>query len=117
MIQIDLVPLLIAIVGSGGVGAAGAKLIDGLLKIRAGMSAREATRSHDIVQQRDEALSREARAWRLLDEADTKRRAVQEEAARLRRVCIVNGIEPGPELEFERTLTKSQLKALREKEE
>jgi hypothetical protein len=114
VVQIDLVPLLVAILGSGGIGAAGVKLIDGLLKIRSGMSARENKRGLDIVAQRDGAIAREAQAWKRVDAEAANRRAIQEYAARLRRQIILLGSQPEDEPQIEKTLTKTQLKELRE---
>lgn len=108
-VQIDIVPLIVAILGSGGVGAAAIKLIDGVLKIRAGMSARESKRRVDIIQQRDEAIA-------FGEGETTKRRIAQEYAARLRRRLIENGIEPDPEPVYEKTIPKAQLQKLRDEE-
>jgi hypothetical protein len=118
-VQVDLIPLLTGLVVAAGGGAGIAKLIDGLLKIRAGMSARETDRKVDIVKQRDAALSREQRAWEERDDEAEKRRQVQEWAAKLQRKLIVAGIpddEIPEEPVLERTLTKLQLKELREQE-
>lgn len=116
MVQIELVPLLSAFVIALGGGAGIAKLIDGVMKIRAGMSARESNRKIDIVQQRDLALAREEKAWRLVDAEAEKRRVIQEWAARLERRLILAGIEYEAEPELEKTITKAQLKQLREQE-
>ncbi len=115
-IQIDLVPLLVGLIGAVGGGAGIVKLIDGLVKIRAGMSARESGRAVDIVKQRDAAIEREAKAWRLVDQEAEKRRLEQEYSARLRRQLIIAGIEPETAPVHERTLTKKQLDELRETE-
>lgn len=109
-------PLVVAALGAGGFGAFFREIVTGVLKVVGGVSARESKRKVDIVQQRDEALVREAKAWRLVDEEAEKRRRSQEDAARLRRLCIINGIDPGAELVFERSITKAQLKELRETE-
>lgn len=116
-VQLDLVPLIALLLTAIGGGAGVSKLIDGLLKVRAGMSARESTRKIDIVQQRDEAIARETRAWKLVDSEAEKRRAAQEEAARLRRLCIVNGVEPGAEPDLGRTVTRAELRELNQKED
>jgi hypothetical protein len=115
-VQLDLVPLIVLLLTALGGGAGISKLIDGLLKIRAGMSARESSRKVDIVQQRDEAIARETKAWKLVDGEASKRRAAQEEAARLRRLCIVNGIEPGEEPDLGRTITKAEFIELHKEE-
>jgi hypothetical protein len=112
-VRIDLVPLLVAVLGALGGGAGIKAVIDGLLKVRSGMSARENSRKIDIVQQRDAAIQREERAWKLVDEQAARRREAQEYAARLRRRLIDNGIEPEPELVQDRTITREELDALR----
>ncbi|MDZ4044698.1 MAG: hypothetical protein U1E32_02835, partial [Rhodoglobus sp.] len=86
-------------------------------KLLGGMSARESTRKVDIVQQRDAALAREARAWTLVDAEAAKRRRVQEWAAMLQRQLILAGIDPTPEPVLEQTITKAQLAELRRTEE
>lgn len=116
-IQIDIVPLATGFLLAMGGGAGLAKLIDGLLKIRSGMSARENQRKVDIVQQRDLAIAREEKAWRLVDSEAEKRRREQEYSARLRRQLIENGIEPEASPVFEKTITKAQLKELRNQDQ
>lgn len=117
MIQIDIVPLLVTLVSALGGGVGIKTLIDGLLKIRSGMSAKESSRKVDIVQQRDRAIAREERAWKLVDVEAEKRRKTQEYAARLRRQIIEAGGEPAAEPVLEQTITKAQLKELRDTEE
>jgi uncharacterized protein YaiL (DUF2058 family) len=111
-----VVPILVAILGAGGFGAFFREIVAGIIKVVGGMSARESSRKVDIVQQRDAALAREAKAWRLVDEEAAKRRVEQEYAARLRRQLIEAGIEPDEAPVREKTLTKAQLKELRETE-
>ena len=113
----NLLPILVAVLGAGGFGAFFREIVAGVVKVAGGMSARESSRKVDIVQQRDAALAREAKAWRLVDEEAAKRRVEQEYAARLRRQLIEAGIEPGESPVREKTLTKAQLKQLRETEE
>jgi hypothetical protein len=113
----DILPLVVAVLGAGGAGAFFREIIAGVLKVIGGVSARESKRKIDIVQQRDEALARATAADLRADAEAEKRRRVQENEARLRRLCIVNGIDPGEELEFEQTLTKKQLAELRNPKE
>lgn len=115
-VTIDLVPLITGLLVAIGGGAGIGKAIESIFKLRAGMSARENQRKLDIVQQRDAAIAREARAWKLVDSEAEKRRQAQEYASRLRRQIIEAGGEPDPEPVYEATLTKAQLKELREKE-
>ena len=114
--QLDLVPLIVALIGVGGLGAFFREIVTGVAKVLGGMSARESKRKVDIVEQRDVAVAREQKAWRLVDDEAAKRRKALEYSARLRRLLIQNGIEPPDEPVFEKTLTKAQLKELRETE-
>jgi hypothetical protein len=116
-VQISLVPLVALLISAVGGGAGISKIIEGVLKIRAGMSARESKRKIDIVQQRDDALARESKAWHVVDGEARKRRAAQDEVARLRRLCIVHGIDPGDEPTFTKTITRAELTELRQQEE
>lgn len=113
----QLLPVLVAVLGAGGFGAFFREIIAGLFKVAGGMSARESKRKVDIVQQRDAALARAAEAWRVVDDEARKRRGAQEEAARLRRLCIVNGLEPGPEPDLGRTITRAELTEIRKPKE
>ncbi|UFS59463.1 hypothetical protein [Subtercola endophyticus] len=54
----NFIGLVVAVIGVGGFGAFIRDIVDGLLKLRGGMSARETKRKVDIIQQRDEALAR-----------------------------------------------------------
>jgi hypothetical protein len=116
-VEVNVVALVVAVIGAGGLGAFFREIVAGVTKVVGGMSARESKRKVDLVQQRDVAIEREARAWKLVDAEAAKRRAVQEYAARLRVQLILGGIEPEPEPVQEKTLTKSQLNELRDQEE
>jgi hypothetical protein len=109
----EILPVIVAVLGAGGAGAFLREIVSGVLKVVGGVSARESKRKVDIVQQRDEALARASAADMRADGEADKRRLVQENEARLRRLCIVNGIDPGAELTFEKTLNKKQLDELR----
>lgn len=114
--QIDIVPALVAVLGAGGLGAFIRELVSGLTKVLGGMSARESKRKVDIVEQRDIAIAREARAWRQVDAEAEKRRKVHEWAARLSRQLIMAGIEPDPEPVLGRTVTREELNRIQEEE-
>jgi hypothetical protein len=105
----NLMPVLVAVLGAGGFGAFFREIVAGIVKVAGGMSARESKRKVDIVQQRDEAIAREMKAWRIVDDEAGKRRALQEYAARLRRLLVENGIEPPREPVIEKTVTRAQL--------
>lgn len=117
----DWVPIVAAVIGGGGVGALFREIVAGISKLAGGMSARESKRKVDIVQQRDAAIAREERArrsedqaWRQVDREAMKRRAVLDYAARLRRRLIELGETPEPEPTFEHTITKAELRKLRD---
>lgn len=113
----DWVPIVVAALGAGGIGALLREIVSGATKIAGGMSARESKRADDIVQQRAEAIAREEKAWRQVDAEAKKRRAALDYAARLRRRLIELGVvDPEPEPSFEQTITRAQLSELREKE-
>lgn len=111
--KVDLVPLIIAVIGAGGLGAFFREIIAGITKVLGGMSARETNRKVDLIEQRDVAIAREAKAFRLVDSEANKRREIQEWAARLQRQLIVAGIEPVEEPVLEKSITKAELKELR----
>lgn len=113
----DWVPIVAAVIGAGGVGAMFREILASIGKLLSGMSARESHRKIDIVQQRDAAIAREAKAWSLVDAEAAKRRTAQEYGARLRRQLIENGINPEPEPVLEQTITKAQLAELQNLEE
>lgn len=115
--QFELIPSLVGVIVAMGGGAGLLKFVEGVIKIRSGMSAKESTRKVDIVTQRDLAIKRELEAWSRVDAEAEKRRVVQEYASRLRRRLLEAGIEPDPEPVLGKTITKSQLKELRETEE
>lgn len=119
----EWVPVVVAAIGAGGVGALFREIVAGVTKLAGGMSARESKRKVDIVQQRDAAIAREdrarrdeAQAWRQVDREAAKRRASLDYAARLRRRLIELGETPEPEPSFEQTITRAELEKLREKE-
>jgi hypothetical protein len=110
------VPLIVALLGTAGLGAFIREIVSAITKVVGGMSARESKRKVDIVQQRDEALTRMNRAWRQVDREAEKRRAALDYAARLRRHLIELGETPEPEPDFGRTITRAELEQLQEKE-
>lgn len=112
----DWVPIVAAVLGAGGLGALLREAVSAVRKVMAGMAARESSRKRDIVQQRDAAAQREARAWAQVDREAAKRRQVQDYAAALRRQLIEAGVTPLDEPVLERTVTKAQLRELRDKE-
>lgn len=83
----NLVPILVALLGAGGLGVFAREVADIVTKLKHGVSAREGKRRTDIVAQRDAAV---------LD-ADMERRnriKLQTFAARMERQLILAGIDP-----------------------
>lgn len=99
--DINLVAILVAVLGSGGLGAVITAVVNSIAMARKGVAAHEDQRREDIVKQRDVAWARVAQAEADADaeeaRADRERRfriRLQEHAARLRRQLISAGIEP-----------------------
>lgn len=110
--DVNLVPLAVAAIGGGGIGAVIREFVDVFLKLRAGVSAREKNRKVDIVQQRDQALQREQLAWEERDREASKRRRLEEHASELRRQLIEAGITPPQYPVLERTLPSAEVRRL-----
>lgn len=98
--EINATTVLVAAIGSGGLGAVARELFTGLSKLRRGFSLRESGRKDDIVQERDRALARaamsEAREEAYRDDRDREernRRRVEKKNAALERVLILNGLD------------------------
>lgn len=110
-----LVTILTLVLGAGGLGAFVREIAMGIGKLSSGMAGRESRRKIDIVQQRDEALTREAEQRARADDADVSRRRVAEYASALRRQLIENGLTPGAWPVDEKTIPAVELKQLRGK--
>lgn len=110
--DVSPVALLVAVIGAGGIGVFFRDIVDVFLKLRDGLSAREKNRKIDIVQQRDQALRREEKAWEQRDAEAAKRRRMEEHASELRRLAIENGIEPPPYPVLERTLPADEVRRI-----
>lgn len=113
--HVDVVTIIVAVVGAGGLGAFFRELISGISKISRGVSAKESKRKVDIVSQRDEALRREE-FWRhKADASDRNRRKSDEYAAQMRLALINNGvtIQDLPKRPvYEDTLSRAELNQL-----
>ena len=97
----NLIAILVAVLGSGGLGAVITAVVNSIQMARKGVAAHEDQRRDDIIKQRDAAWARAAVAEREADaeeaRADRERAARidwQEHAARLRLQLIRAGIEP-----------------------
>lgn len=85
MEEFNWIPMLVAIIGSGGLGAAGRELFTMIKLSREGVSGREDKRRNDILNERDYALAQleiERRRNELLNvradiERENRRRAME----------------------------------------
>jgi hypothetical protein len=114
--DVNPIAALVTIIGVGGAGAFIRDGVDALLKLRGGMSARESKRKIDIVQQRDEAMAREAAERERADREARDRGALAEYAAALRVQLIEMGVkrtelDKWPDLE--RTIPRTRLNEIR----
>lgn len=87
--------LIVALMASGGGGAALLALVTGIVKWLSGASARERLRNADLETQRLLAIEERIKAEKERDEADKKRRIALEYASQLRGQLLQNGITPG----------------------
>lgn len=102
--------LVIAILGAGGLGAFFKDIVEGIWKARKGVSVRETKRRIDIVQQRDEAIDRAARAER---NVDTMREYTTELRIKLLDMRVPRAEIP-PQPDLERTIPSHMLKQIKE---
>ncbi|MGQ7313361.1 hypothetical protein ACUOFU_16770 [Microbacterium arabinogalactanolyticum] len=101
--ETNWVAILVGLLGAGGVGAAVREIVGVVTLARKGVSGREDKRKTDIVAQRDHAIAMQAEAEAAERAADDRadleaeeRRHWQEVAARMRRIIIESGGDPGP---------------------
>lgn len=99
--DVNLVAILVAVLGSGGLGAVITSVVNSIQLARAGVSGKEDKRREDIIKQRDAAWARAAQAEAEADREEARadrerehRIALQEHAARLRMQLLKAGIEP-----------------------
>lgn len=97
----NTIPLIVAILGSGGLGSVVTSVIHSIAMARKGIAGKEEDRRTDIVKARDFAWARMAQAEadadaqeRRADEERAKRIRWEEHAARLRLQLIRADIEP-----------------------
>lgn len=60
MQDVNIVAILVACLGAGGLGAFAREIADIASKVRRGVSTRESNRKNDIIGQRDEAIAQAA---------------------------------------------------------
>ncbi|PWC05419.1 hypothetical protein [Agromyces badenianii] len=118
--NVNVIALIVALVGTAGIGATFRDVVSVIAKVREGVSAKESTRKADLVAQREAALDREQRAITLADQADlradaeaARRRRTQEYASRLRRQLLESGITPAEWPVLEDTIPAATLAELR----
>lgn len=91
------VALVVALLGTAGLGGFLREIISGLSKIGSGISVKESTRKRDLVSERDYE-------WDRAEIEARNRRRLEEYASRLRRTLVENGhmelIAPWPDLEI-----------------
>ena len=107
----DSVAQITAIVAAvvSGLTAVGL-LIKSIASYASGKTSRERQRNSDLLTQRMNSDERAEEALARADKADAVRRAVQNEADRLRRLLLDNGIDPGDEPPIARTQNTSTRK-------
>ena len=89
-------PIIVALLGAGGLGAFAREIADIVSKVKRGVSTKETNRKNDIIAQRDAAVA-DARASREREELERQRRiAFQEYAGTLRWRLRENGVAPDP---------------------
>ncbi len=100
--ETNWVPLLVAVLGAGGIGAAIREIIGVIALARKGVSGKEQKRRDDIIAQRDYAIAQMEAARREADQADQRADEERDErirwreyAAQLRMRLIFAGSEPG----------------------
>lgn len=103
MADMNWIATLVGVIFAGGIGATIREIVGVITLARKGVSGKEQKRRDDIVAQRDFALAqmKEAQAEADANElrADLEaaaRRRWQEEVAKLRRLAIEHGRDPGP---------------------
>jgi len=94
--DVNIVAVLVACLGAGGLGAFVRELADIASKVRRGVSTRESNRKNDIIGQRDEALARAVREQKRADAERDRRIGWQNYAADLAYKLRLAGVAPDP---------------------
>jgi hypothetical protein len=117
--NINLVALVVAFLGAGGIGVFFREIVSIITLIKNGVSAKESKRKNDLVAQRDREFARAEDAIAERDMEARNRRRLEEYSTRLRRALIEadaeKSIQPWPDLED--TLTGAQVRAMNQKPE
>lgn len=103
MADLNWIATLGGVLFAGGIGATIREIVGVVTLARKGVSGKEQKRRDDIVAQRDYALAQMKAAQDEADQHEARadaearvRRRWQEEAAKLRRLAIEEGRDPGP---------------------
>lgn len=94
MENVNLVTIIVAVLGAGGIGAFAREIADIVSKVRRGVSTRETNRKNDIIGQRDAALKRADEERDRADDERRRRIAWQEYAGILAFRLRMAGISP-----------------------
>jgi hypothetical protein len=94
--DVNLVAILVACLGAGGLGAFAREIADIASKVRRGVSTRESNRKNDIIAQRDAAIARSEAEQARADEERRRRIAWQEYSGLLVYRLRMAGIAPDP---------------------
>jgi hypothetical protein len=117
--NINLVALVVAFLGAGGIGVFFREIVSIVTLIKNGVSAKESKRKNDLVAQRDHEFARAERAIVERDMEARNRRRLEEYSAYLRRALVEiraeHSIREWPDLED--TLTGAQVRAMNENTE
>lgn len=87
MQDVNLVTIIVAVLGAGGLGAFAREIADIVSKVRRGVSTKETNRKNDIIAQRDTAT-------KAAEEERRRRIAWQEYSGSLRWQLRENGLTP-----------------------
>lgn len=117
--KLDPAVIIAALLGAGGIGAFFKDLFEVVFKLRSGVSARETKRRIDVVQQRDEAYTRELLERERADREARNSQRLQITVTRLQMQLIRAGVdervvEPMPDLE--NTLDRNEVQRIIDKE-
>ncbi|MWV50053.1 hypothetical protein GRS96_12315 [Rathayibacter sp. VKM Ac-2803] len=94
MENVNVVALVVAVLGAGGIGVFFRELVSIITLIRTGVSAKEANRKNDLVAQRDREYHRAEAADQRADAEGRNRRRLEEYSSVLRRRLIDHGLPP-----------------------
>lgn len=114
--EINATTVLVAALGSGGLGAILREIVVGISKHARGISLKESTRKTDLVNERDDALRRAGYLQDERDREERNRRRIERYTARLERIIILAGLDaqiPSPP-QLEDTITPAHMRQIKE---